>query len=116
LTWSNRKHRSDHDDEGLEDKLWDSLSAASIGIGSTVTTWADVILPDRNCSKQLIAYDRKWNSWVHYAVEYPKFEKECDSFISAIEAGSAIKTQNPSWMAVYFSVLSVSVRSWLFSK
>ncbi|KAL3451351.1 hypothetical protein BJX65DRAFT_219278 [Aspergillus insuetus] len=108
-TWSDRKHRSDHDEEGLEDRLWDSLSAASIGIGSSVTSWADVVYPDRTCSEQLIAYDRKWNSWVHYAVEYPQFENECHNFISAIEAGSAIETQNPSWMAVYFSVLSAAL-------
>ncbi|KAL2847022.1 hypothetical protein BJX68DRAFT_268323 [Aspergillus pseudodeflectus] len=108
-TWSNRKHRPDHDEEGLEDRLWDSLSAASIGSGSTVTSWADIVLPDRNCSKQLIAYDKKWNSWVHYAVEYPRFENECDSFIFAIEAGSTIETQNASWMAVYFSVLSAAL-------
>jgi hypothetical protein len=112
--WSNRKYRPDHDEEGLEDRLWDSLSAASIGTGSTVTSWADIVLPDRNCSKQLIAYDRKWNSWVHYAVEYPRFENECDSFIFAIEAGSTIETQNASWMAVYFSVLSVSASMGLF--
>ncbi|KAL2811404.1 hypothetical protein BJX63DRAFT_433412 [Aspergillus granulosus] len=104
-----RDRRTDHDEEGLEDRLWESLSAASTARRSTVSGWVDVVLPSRACSEQLTAYDKTWNSWVHYAVEYPRFENECHGFISAIEAGSPIESYDPSWMAVYFSVLSAAL-------
>ncbi|KAL3457454.1 hypothetical protein BJX64DRAFT_293133 [Aspergillus heterothallicus] len=104
-----REHKTDHDEEGLEDKLWQSLSAAATARQPTVAEWTDVLLPSRACSEQLIAYDRTWNSWVHYAVEYPRFETECDGFISALEARSPLERLDPSWMAVYFSVLSAAL-------
>ncbi|KAL2851130.1 hypothetical protein BJY01DRAFT_245071 [Aspergillus pseudoustus] len=107
--WPKRQHRSDHDEEGLEDRLWKSLSAASTATRPAVSHWTDIVLPSRACSEQLIAYDKTWNSWVHYAVEYPRFENECNGFISAMEAGSPIERQDPSWMAVYFSVLSAAL-------
>ncbi|KAJ5833263.1 hypothetical protein N7474_001574 [Penicillium riverlandense] len=99
----------EHDDEGLEERLWESLSAASTTTGSSISTWNDVVLPSTACSEQLIAYDKTCNSWVHYAVEYPRFQEECTTFILAVERGLALKEADPSWMAVYFSVLSAAI-------
>ncbi|KAL3481569.1 hypothetical protein BJX99DRAFT_218517 [Aspergillus californicus] len=101
--------RADHDDEGLEDRLWENLSAASTATGSSVSKWNDVILPSMACSEQLILYDKMWNSWVHYAVEYPQFEEECSGFVAAVEKGMSLERADLSWMAVYFSVLSAAL-------
>lgn len=106
--WPRRARSVEHDDEGLEERLWESLSAVSTTAGSSVSTWDDVVLPSTACSEQLIAYDKTWNSWVHYAVEYPRFQEECTTFIIAVGRGLALEKADPSWMAVYFSVLSVT--------
>lgn len=98
----------DHDEDGLEDKLWDSLAAASTpDRGPGVSSWGSVVLPSRSVSEYLVAYDKTWNSWVHYALEYPKFQQECDDFIDGIEGGQPLDQSDPSWLAVYFAVLSV---------
>lgn len=104
-----QRHRVEHDDGGLEAQLWEMLSANSTRTASSVSTWDDIILPSTACSEQFIAYDKSWNSWVHYAVEYPRFQEECNSFSAAMERGVAIKETDPSWTAVYFSVLSVII-------
>ncbi|KAL4863216.1 hypothetical protein BDV12DRAFT_30642 [Aspergillus spectabilis] len=104
-----RTRRVDHDEEGLEDRLWDGLSAASTATRSTVSAWADVVLPTPVISDQLIAYDKTWNIWVHYAVEYPKFQEDYDIFMSAVGEGMPLERADPSWLAVYFSVLSAAL-------
>ncbi|KAF3388726.1 hypothetical protein F1880_003615 [Penicillium rolfsii] len=105
-----RRSRSvEHDDEGLEEKLWDSLAAASAASRSSVSNWDDIVLPNAACSEKLVAYDKVWNSWVHYALEYPRFEQECTSFIAAVERGFSLEEADPSWMAVYFSVLAAAL-------
>jgi hypothetical protein len=97
----------EYDNEGLEEKLWESLAAASAASRSSVSNWDDIILPNAGCSKQLVAYDKVWNSWVHYALEYPSFEEECTSFTAAMDRGLLLEEADPSWIAVYFSVLAV---------
>lgn len=69
--------------------------------------WAHIILPSRESSEALIAFDKKWNSWVHYALEYPTFEHEHKSFMESIENGASLSDLDPAWLSVYFSVLSV---------
>ncbi|GAM37157.1 hypothetical protein TCE0_022f06834 [Talaromyces pinophilus] len=104
-----QKDGVEHDVEGLEARLWEILSAKSAKTVSSVSTWNDIVLPSALCSEQLISYDKSWNSWVHYAVEYPRFQEECNSFSAAMERGQTIEETDPSWMAVYFSVLSAAI-------
>lgn len=72
------------------------------------TDWGSIMMPSRRCSEQLVEFDRIWNSWVHYALEYPVFENECDEFYAALEKGGALEEYDPAWLAVYFAVLCVS--------
>jgi hypothetical protein len=69
---------------------------------------AHIIVPSRECSNALVAYDKKWNSWVHYALEYPTFEHEHENFMDSLENGATLSDLDPAWLSVYFSVLSVS--------
>ncbi len=66
------------------------------------------MLPSRRLSDKLIAYDEVWNSWVHYALEYPDFQQQCMQFMNSLEDGVLLETVDPFWLAVYFSVLCVS--------
>jgi hypothetical protein len=63
--------------------------------------------PSRRTSERLVEYDRVWNSWVHFALEYPQFEQECNDCILALEDGVSLESLDAAWMAVYFSVLCV---------
>ena len=101
------KRSFDEDQDGLDRRLWDTLASEPQTIDSQVTTWDDIIMPTQSCSDQLIDYDRKWNSWVHYALEYPRFRDECDDFTAAMVNGASLPQLDPLWLAVYFSVLSV---------
>lgn len=93
---------------GLEEQLWQSISTTpETRASSTILHWNDIILPSPACSDRLIAYDRIWNSWVHYALEYPHFGNECTVFMGSMEENSSLDKADASWMAVYFSVLSV---------
>ncbi|KAH7012457.1 uncharacterized protein B0I36DRAFT_398759 [Microdochium trichocladiopsis] len=56
---------------------------------STLISPDEIILPSRACSQALIAYDRSWNSWVHYGVEYPAFEEQHARFLESLAAGAA---------------------------
>lgn len=67
----------------------------------------DIIIPSRRCSEILIQHDKKWNSWVHYAVEYPDFERQHDDFMDRLEAGADLDTEDPAWLAIYFAILTV---------
>ncbi|KAI7780516.1 hypothetical protein LA080_015917 [Diaporthe eres] len=62
-----------------------------------------IILPSRACSHGLVAYDKEWNSWVHYAVEYPEFEQQHDQFMDHLQAGGSLADMDPFWLAIYFS-------------
>ncbi|RBR19627.1 hypothetical protein FVER53590_25003 [Fusarium verticillioides] len=94
---------------GLADGLWESLALESDTSKSPVTDWADVILPNVECSRKLIEFDMTWDSWVHYALEYPHFKDECDTFAESLEAGLALDEADVPWLAVYFSVLSTAL-------
>ncbi|KAF4961216.1 hypothetical protein FGADI_453 [Fusarium gaditjirri] len=93
----------------LDDGLWESLATESNIDRSSVLNWADIILPDADTSKKLVEFDRTWNSWVHYALEYPQFKDECDHFVSSLEKGLALDKADVSWLALYFSVLSTAL-------
>ncbi|KAF5636159.1 hypothetical protein F52700_5473 [Fusarium sp. NRRL 52700] len=93
----------------LDDDLWKSLASESNIDESPVSNWADIILPDADVSKRLVEFDRTWNSWVHYALEYPQFKDECDHFVSSLEKGLALDKADVSWLALYFSVLSTAL-------
>ncbi len=98
----------DNDMDALETKLWARLTCAASAARSPVLNWDDVILPSRVCSEALVAYDKTWNSWVHYAIQYPKFEDECGRFMEGLERGNSLDDGNSLWLAVYFAILSVS--------
>ncbi|KAF2832853.1 hypothetical protein CC86DRAFT_277466 [Ophiobolus disseminans] len=104
-----RKRQIDQDEEGLEQKLWDSLASVLPATKPVVSSWDDIVLPTRSCSEFLVDYDEKWNSWVHYALEYPHFRVECDGFMTAMANGIPIEYADISWMAVYFSVMSAAL-------
>ncbi|KAF4462776.1 hypothetical protein FALBO_10426 [Fusarium albosuccineum] len=106
-----RSIKVDQDGEGLEEELWQTLSTTQekASINSTILAWEDVILPSPACSDRLIAYDRTWNSWVHYTLEYPHFGDECINFMESIQDNLSLNKVDASWMAVYFSVLSTAL-------
>ncbi|VUC24288.1 unnamed protein product [Clonostachys rosea] len=103
-----RFRRSLGNDDELEKRLWKFVSA-SVPASPTVTDWADIITPSRQCSEQLVEFDRIWNSWVHYALEYPAFENECDEFYAELEKGSSLEEYDTAWLAVYFAVLCAAL-------
>ncbi|KAJ3533439.1 hypothetical protein NM208_g7984 [Fusarium decemcellulare] len=106
-----RSIKVDQDGEGLEEELWQSLSTTQgkARTNSTILAWEDILLPSPACSDRLIAYDRTWNSWVHYALEYPHFGDECTNFMESIQDNMSLDKADASWMAVYFSVLSTAL-------
>ena len=109
LCWPRRKKRFDEDEDEVEKRLWDTLASNCPVAGPDTKNWSDIVLPSQSCSEQLINYDEKWNSWVHYALEYPRFRHECDNFMAAVVTGMPLEKFDASWMAVYFSVLTVCI-------
>lgn len=108
----NNKKRNYHQDrDAIEDALWSSLGGRTDIPRRQVTDLGDVIVPSRALHNHLIAYDRVWNSWVHYAVEYPLFEQQCDDFMDAIQDGLSLRDYDNFWLAVYFSLISVGFLS-----
>lgn len=97
----------DEDQDGLDRRLWNTLASEPQTTDSQVATWNDIIMPTQSCSDQLIDYDQKWNSWVHYALEYPRFRDECNDFTAIMVNGASLAQLDPLWLALYFSVLSV---------
>ncbi|KAF2111250.1 hypothetical protein BDV96DRAFT_189630 [Lophiotrema nucula] len=72
-------------------------------------TEIDVLLPSISCSSALIEHDEKWNSWVHYALEYPKFAQEHMQFLSDIQNGISLGSMEASWLAIYFAVIAATL-------
>ncbi|KAH7021479.1 uncharacterized protein B0I36DRAFT_367885 [Microdochium trichocladiopsis] len=72
-------------------------------------TIGSVILPSRVCSNGMVTYDKQWNSWVHYAVEYPAFEEQHTLFMDALDAGVSLADMDAAWLAIYFSILTASI-------
>ncbi|KAF4452061.1 hypothetical protein F53441_4992 [Fusarium austroafricanum] len=93
----------------LDDELWQTLASSSNIKSSSVFEWADIILPNVDCSKKLVDFDLTWNSWVHYAVEYPQFKEQSDALVDSLENGSLLDQSNAPWLAVYFSVLGTAL-------
>jgi hypothetical protein len=103
-----RKRQRLENSDSIEDVLWDSIRSSTTGtVASTVEDWHQIHLPSRSISTHLVSYDKTWNSWVHYALEYPRFQHESDAFMDAMECGAPLDQCDPFWMAVYFSVLCV---------
>ncbi|KAK1701587.1 uncharacterized protein BDZ83DRAFT_645633 [Colletotrichum acutatum] len=71
--------------------------------------WSTVDVPCRKSSELLIAYDKKWNSWVHYALEYPEFDGEHTQFMDNLEKGTVLSDCDPGWLSVYFSVITAAL-------
>ncbi|KAJ4208864.1 hypothetical protein NW759_013626 [Fusarium solani] len=95
---------------GAEEQLWQNISTTpETRASSTILHWEDIILPSPACSDRLIAYDRTWHSWVHYALEYPHFSHECTVFMGTMQENLSLDKADASWMAVYFSVLSTAL-------
>ena len=67
----------------------------------------DIVLPSVQCSNALLAHDEKWNSWVHYALEYPTFTQQHDAFLVRLQNGASLESFDPSWLAIYFAVITV---------
>lgn len=107
MTPDSRRSRQSQESDSIEDAFWSSLELKTDILGPQVSNWDDVILPSRALSNHLIAYDRMWNSWVHYAVEYPRFQQQCDDFMDATEGGLPLCDYDPFWKAVYFSLICV---------
>ncbi|KAK1635664.1 hypothetical protein BDP81DRAFT_376380 [Colletotrichum phormii] len=71
--------------------------------------WSTIDVPCRKSSELLIAYDKKWNSWVHYALEYPEFEREHAHFMDSLESGTILSDCDPGWLSVYFGVITAAL-------
>ncbi|EFX04942.1 c6 zinc finger domain containing protein [Grosmannia clavigera kw1407] len=71
--------------------------------------WDSIILPSTQCSIGLVEYDKIWNSWVHYAIEYPQFEHEHNRFLLALQSGTPLHEYDASWLAIYFSVITAAL-------
>lgn len=97
----------EQDEDGLEQDLWNDLTHNSQFVAPLISSWSDIVLPSPACSEYLIDFDETWNSWVHYALEYPRFRRECSAFMAELKNGTPIELMDTPWMAVYFSVLSV---------
>lgn len=76
-----------------------------------MSSWEEITscCPDQEASKQLIAYDKTWNSWVHYALEYPNFQEEHSKFMGALKNGDLLSDYDPAWLSLYFSVITVGL-------
>jgi hypothetical protein len=86
-----------------------TLIEAGTSLCSSVTALEDILLPARSASEQLVAYDRTWHSWVHYATEYPRFQAEHDAFMDTYEEDRSLYSADMPWIAVYLSVICVSL-------
>ncbi|KAL3295570.1 C6 zinc finger domain containing protein [Colletotrichum asianum] len=76
-----------------------------------MSSWDEITscCPDRGASEQLIAYDKTWNSWVHYALEYPTFQEEHSKFMGALKNGALLSDCDPAWLSLYFSVITAAL-------
>ncbi|KZL75557.1 C6 zinc finger domain-containing protein (nucleus protein) [Colletotrichum tofieldiae] len=83
--------------------------APSSNLGERRRCWDHLSAPCRETSEYLVGYDKKWNSWVHYALEYPAFDHEHARFLASLEAGGALRDYDPAWLSVYFSVITAAL-------
>ncbi|KAG9527593.1 Bromodomain-containing protein, partial [Aureobasidium melanogenum] len=73
--------------------------------------WNQLVLPNSKTSTALVAHDKIWNSWVHNALHYARFEKEHETFLIMRQSGKPITSMESSWLALYFAVLAASFLS-----
>ena len=95
------------DDEGpnvFEDQLFEPTQES---FPSIAKRWPNILLPSKSCSLALLEFDRVWNSWVHAALDHPKFELEHAQFWDNFESGSSLDDLDPAWLALYFAVIAV---------
>lgn len=98
------QHRLEYHDV-LEEILFEPRSPTRRT--TRIHSWEQIRTPARHTSEDLVAYDEKWNSWVHYALEYPVFHDEHAGFMDSLDRGVALMDHDPAWLAVYFSVITV---------
>ncbi|KAF6833236.1 hypothetical protein CMUS01_06642 [Colletotrichum musicola] len=91
----------------LEEVLFEPPSATKRR--ARIHSWEQIRTPSRRASEGLVAYDEKWNSWVHYALEYPHFHKEHAEFMESIDRGVKLMDYDPAWLSVYFSVITAAL-------
>ena len=77
-------------------------------MGSRVASLSDIYIPSRETSNALVHYDRQWNSWVHYATEYPRFQEQHDLHFRTIQMDILNEKIDLLWLAMYLGVISVS--------
>lgn len=68
-------------------------------------------VPDRQTSTKIVEYSLQMFGWIHCAVRVDQFLAEHEVFQNALLAGSLEGLQDHKWMALYFSVLAVSLGS-----
>jgi len=90
----------------LERYLFDNVQQASVRVNFDHTC---IAFPMQDCSAKLIDHDKTWNSWVHYAVQYPEFDQEHELLWEKLEAGTPADQIDPAWLALYFAVLAVRI-------
>jgi hypothetical protein len=101
-----RAQRSDNNDLYYE-KAFFQASADSAREPVALMKEEDILLPEISCSDALIRHDEAWNSWVHYALEYPRFALEHSIFMANLDKGITLQSMDPSWLAIYFAVITV---------
>jgi hypothetical protein len=70
---------------------------------------AKVILPTRQWSEVIVAFSLVQLGWVHCAVDEASFMEEHDAFWEKLVEYEKECLENHSWMAVYLSILAVSL-------
>lgn len=91
-----------------EEALFDATASRK---RNGMMSWDQITVPTKSVSNSLIAHDERWNSWVHYAINHQDFTTQHDTFFADVEEGQALQSTQPSWLALYFSVLSVGCQS-----
>ncbi|KAH7391561.1 hypothetical protein BKA64DRAFT_108482 [Cadophora sp. MPI-SDFR-AT-0126] len=76
---------------------------------SVVQTWDDIYMPSRSQSLKLIQHGKVWTSWIHCAVNYARFGNEHEEFWEFLESGGRLWERNPSWLAIYFALLTAAI-------
>ncbi|KAK4946419.1 hypothetical protein LTR10_014618 [Elasticomyces elasticus] len=96
--------KEDYDCDFLERYLFENVQQV---LNPSNFDAQQIIFPSRDCSNKLINYDKTWNSWVHYAVQYPEFDQEHDLLWELSAIGIPPDQTEPGWLALYFAVLAV---------
>ncbi|KAI7280401.1 hypothetical protein KC345_g4789 [Hortaea werneckii] len=103
--WSQNAILSRHS-RSAEEALFDATASRK---RDDTMSWDQITVPTKSVSDSLIAHDEVWNSWVHYATNHQAFATQHDAFFAERKEGRALQTTQPSWLALYFSVLSVGL-------